>query len=353
MVIENGAGIIIRRHKEQHYYTFFNKNTGFFARIEEENYPEPFWSKNGPELLDISITNWCDKSCHICYKNSNKRGKHMTLKNYQLIMQQAKRMGVLQVALGGGNTNQHPSFIEILKLTRKKYGIIPSYTTNGRGLTEEILKASQIYCGAVAVSAYNSIEDIVGVTEILLKNKIKTNIQFVLSNESIEIAINWLNNIPKYLRGLNAIIFLNYKPVGKHKSNKLLLNRSKHLEYFFSLIKDKEYPFKIGFDSCCVSGLVAFLNTNKCFFEACEAARFSAYISEDLYMYPCSFMGESFKGVDLKHSSIKDCWVDSEIFNNIRSSIKNNSCIANCSKQDICYGGCPVFPKINLCSNRK
>jgi molybdenum cofactor biosynthesis enzyme MoaA len=25
-------------------------------------------SHHGPELIDISITNWCDKGCSFCYK---------------------------------------------------------------------------------------------------------------------------------------------------------------------------------------------------------------------------------------------------------------------------------------------
>ena len=43
---------------------------------------------------------------------------------------------------------------------------------------------------------------------------------------------------------------------------------------------------KIGFDSCSVSGIVEYMNVNKIFMESCEAARFSAFISEDMKMYP-------------------------------------------------------------------
>jgi len=53
--------IVKRIYKEQNYSIVFNKKTGFFARIETKGYEEPFWCKNGPELLDISITNYCEK----------------------------------------------------------------------------------------------------------------------------------------------------------------------------------------------------------------------------------------------------------------------------------------------------
>ena len=145
---------VIHKYPEEHYLTFFDRKTGYFARIEEKGYPEPNWSPKGPELMDISITDWCDRECDFCYRNANKSGKHMNVEDYEKILVQAQEMDVLQIALGGGNPNQHPAFVEILRLTRDKYGIVPSYTTNGRGLNSNILSASRDYCGAVAVSAY-------------------------------------------------------------------------------------------------------------------------------------------------------------------------------------------------------
>src|SRR5574341_1239687 len=146
------APIIIKRYKEEHYSTFFNANTGFFARVEDAGFEEPFWSQHGPELLDISIANWCDKGCPLCYRKSNEAGHHMSVNDYEDVIRQAQALHVMQVALGGGNPNQHPDFCDILRLTRQ-YGIVPNYTTNGRGLTKQVLEATKAFCGAVAVSA--------------------------------------------------------------------------------------------------------------------------------------------------------------------------------------------------------
>ncbi len=145
--------VIIKQYKEENYSVMFNQKTGALARIEKKGYREPKYSNHGPELLDISISNWCDKGCSFCYRDSNPSGKSISLKDYENILVQAKECDVFQIALGGGNPNQHPNFIDILKLTRE-YNIVPSYTTNGRGLTKEILEASKKYCGAVAVSYY-------------------------------------------------------------------------------------------------------------------------------------------------------------------------------------------------------
>ena len=81
MLQKMGGDIIICEHPRAHYKTLFCRETGFFARIEEEGYPEPFWSEDGPELLDVAITNYCERGCSFCYRQSNRNGKHTSLAN--------------------------------------------------------------------------------------------------------------------------------------------------------------------------------------------------------------------------------------------------------------------------------
>lgn len=350
MVKQLDQEYVIHKYPLQHYYTVFNRKTGFFARIEEKNHPEPTWSQEGPELLDISITNWCDKNCQICYKDSTTSGCHMSLSDYEEIMIQAEKMPVVQVALGGGNPNQHPYFTEILRLTRKKYNIVPSYTTNGRGLSQEVLNVSKECCGAVAVSAYEPYDEMYDAIMELEQNQIKTNIHFVLSRTSIETAIEWLTKTPPFLKGINAIIFLNYKPIGKHQDQNLLLANSKDVRKFFNLVANRNYDFKIGFDSCSVSGIVCYTQFDPTFFDHCDSGRFSMYISEDLNMYPCSFMIEGNTGVSMRDKNIIDAWQKDELFVKMRSEVLNDLCLS-CQHSDICKGGCPIFPELNICTN--
>ncbi|MDG2647473.1 radical SAM protein [Vibrio parahaemolyticus] len=167
----------VNRFKDLGYTAVFNSVTGFFARIPDKDNPEPFWSPHGPELMDISITNWCDKGCSFCYKSSTNRGKHMSLDDYKLIINQAAEMGTFQVALGGGNPNQHPDFIEILEYTKLK-GIVPNYTSNGRGLSDEVLEATKRCCGAVAISAYPPYDE----TEQSLQKLLSAGVKVVVVN---------------------------------------------------------------------------------------------------------------------------------------------------------------------------
>ncbi len=339
--------IIFKKFPEEHYYIVFNQSNGYFIRKEEEGFRDPFYSLHGPELLDISITNYCTKKCKICYRDSNPEGIHIKKKDLEIILKQAKDMNVLQIALGGGNPNQHPDFIEILRIIRKDYDIIPTYTTNGNHLTLDILKATSDYCGAMALSTTSFSSDVREKLNTIINHKIKINIHFVLSAESIENAIALLEGKIKISKKINAIIFLNYKPVGKNKNINLLLKKSPKFEHFFKLVSKNAYSFKIGFDSCSVSGLAKYCTIENNYYDFCDAARFSAFIDEKLNMYPCSFMVEKLNaGYSLYDYKMIDVWNKAKTFINIRTQLlKENN---KCDFFKLCHGGCPLFD-INLC----
>lgn len=340
--------IIINQYPSQSYRTIFNQKTGFLVRFEDKLGIEPTWCSYGPELMDISITNWCDRECSFCYKKSCITGQHLDVDHYVAILEQAAKMKVLQIALGGGNPNQHPDFCEILRLTREEYNIVPSYTTNGRGLNEGVLTASKKYCGAVAVSVYEPFENSFITVQKLIDLGIRTNIHFLLTSRTISTAVNWLMSPPKLFDRINAIIFLNYKPIGRNPDTSLLLRYSQEVPTFFQLAQRKHH-FKIGFDSCSISGISNYMDISPIFTERCEAGRFSMYISEEMKMYPCSFMIDKIKGIDVGVDNIQNEWVANEVFQNLRGKLNNPHC-ENCHALPICSGGCPIFPEINLCS---
>lgn len=333
------------------YTTFFDGDSGFFARVPDRDQPEPFWSPHGPELMDISITNWCDMGCPFCYKSSTRRGQHMRLDDYKSVIDQAAEMGTFQVALGGGNPNQHPDFIEILEYTRSK-GIVPNYTTNGRGFSSEILEATKRTCGAVAVSAYEPYLETEKAIRTLTENGIKTNVHFILDAFSIETAIEWLRATPDFLRPVNALIFLNYKPSGRKIYEERLLRNSDKLDEFFELATSPISGLKIGFDACCVSGLFARTNANTNLVDACDAGRFSLYVSEDMRVYPCSFQGGLAAGDQLdSNTTLHDIWVNSENIKSFRSYFASDRC-GGCSHRSSCMNGCPIFDDLVICGNR-
>lgn len=342
------GNLIITQHPEQHYRTLFNQKTGMFIRKEEKGYEEPFWSKDGPELLDVSITNYCERGCGFCYRQSDRNGAHMALSDLQRVVKQAQELGVLQIALGGGNPNQHPKFCEILRLI-KEHNIVPSYTTNGDGLPDEILQFTAENCGAMAISAYPPFDArFEGKIRRIASFGIRLNLHMILKEDMVDTAISWMQNPPDFLQYVNAIIFLNYKPI--NKSCVLRPIDGNKLRQFFQVASDCKVV-KIGFDSCSVSGIVQMMDVPAFLLESCEAARFSAFISEDLKMYPCSFMVGTDMYGDLRKNTMLDIWQSNAAFVDFRDRIKNNTC-ADCKFESLCNGGCRFLPEINLCDKK-
>ena len=348
-MVTNKAAFIVKRFAGEHYTAIFNPNSGFFARVEDTGHNEPFWGEHGPELLDIAITNWCDRGCSFCYRKSDESGTHISLTDYEEIIRQAQSLHVFQVALGGGNPNQHPQFLEILRLTREKYGIVPNYTTNGRGLTPPVIDATANYCGAVAVSAYPPYRETEEAIDLLRSSATTTNIHFILTSKTVDTAIEWLNNPPAFLRRANAIVFLNYKPVGRFSEERLLLNKSPRVEEFFKLATSGQRTFRIGFDTCTITGLARFGDAPAISLEGCDAGRFSLFVSEKMEVYPCSFMVEAgYNGIPLKGSSLGEIWRNHIGFRQIRAKHADKGC-ADCKTPRECLSGCPLFPQMNLC----
>jgi radical SAM protein with 4Fe4S-binding SPASM domain len=346
------SSTITRYYKESNYCAIFDQKSGLFIRYGKNDI-DPFCNITGPELLDISLTNYCEKGCDFCYRKSNRQGKFMTIDDYKLIMEQAKSLGVLQVALGGGNPNQHPQFIEILEITRNN-NIIPSYTTNGQGMTHDIYVATKEFCGAMALSWYEPYLDAREVINNSLQYNIKTNIHFLLNKITLPKAIKLMNNEDDILKNINAIIYLNYKPI--HSIESLCLTDDKMIKDFFEIIKNFK-TCKIGFDSCMIS-FIPLMESDLVLetVDFCEAARFSAYISENLLLYPCSFLNDiSNNGINLKKCSLGDGWRYGDEFIKIRHQLNLpgsqdysiNKC-QDCKSYSFCHGGCQIF-NINRC----
>lgn len=347
--------------KENKFISVFNPETGFYMRsgiIEDgkDTDVDPFMT-SFPELLDLGIMGSCThgikglciKSGVQCYQNGLKtKVPNMTLENFKRIIDECKGRA-FQVALGGrGDVDQHENFEDVLKYCRDN-SIVPNFTSSGLGFTDEIVDICKKYCGAVAISWYRQ-EHTYKVIQMLLDAGVKTNIHYVLGNNSIDEAIDKLkaNSFPK---GINAIIFLMHKPVGLGQESNVLNYDNPKVNEFFNLIDNKKFDFKIGFDSCTVPALINFTkNINQDSFDTCEGGRWSMYITSDMKALPCSFDNQDLRwSYDISNDSIQNAW-NSNQFENFRDHFRN-SC-GSCSRKSECRGGCPIRRQIVLC-NRK
>ena len=234
-------------------------------RLEDDGYPEPFWAEEGPELLDISITNYCKRGCQFCYRKANPKGYHMSLESLKHVITQAKNTGVFQIALGGGNPNQHPHFNDILRMIREA-SIVPSYTTNGDGLSEDILVATKTYCGAMAVSLYEPYNAYDYILKRIHSMGIKCNVHIILKTDTIDMLTDWFTKPPHFFKWVNAVVILCYKPITS--SSDLMVKDIQKLQRFYKAVSSCN-AVKIGFDSCSVPGIVSWMDVNSALIGHC------------------------------------------------------------------------------------
>lgn len=349
--------------KKNKFVSMFNPKTGFYMRTGvidsngKDTGLDPFMSSM-PELVDIGVMGFClhgqsglcIKSGIECYQDGlNTKKANMSFENFKRIIDQLKGKS-FQVALGGrGDVNKHEQFEEIVGYCRRN-NIIPNYTTSGLAVTEDEVRITKEYCGAVAVSEYRN-EHTRRAIKIFVDAGVKTNIHFVLGNNTIGEAIDKLTN-NGFDKGINAVIFLLHKPVGLGSQDNVLKIGDKRLNTFFNLIDNKQHDFKIGFDSCSCSGIINYTkNISRDSIDFCEGGRYSAYIDAQMNMMPCSFGNQDNKWfVDLNKFSIKEAW-ESDIFEGFRSSL-SKSC-SGCADRNSCGGGCPIVNEITLCGRKE
>ena len=341
------------------FISVFNTETGDYVRtgIIDENGKDtgvdPFMT-SFPELIDVGVMGWCThgrkglcmKAGVQCYQNGAwTELPNMTLDNFKKIADEC-RGKTFQFALGGrGDVDQHENFEDILRYSRE-CGIVPNFTSSGLGFTEDVVKLCRELCGSVAISWYRQ-EYTLAAIRMLIDAGVRTNVHYVLGKNSIEEAVTRLeqNAFPE---GINAVIFLLHKSVGLGRESNVLDIHDPMLRRFFSVVDKNDFNFKIGFDSCSAPGIIN-LTSNVAgeSIDTCEGGRWSAYITSDMKMLPCSFDNQDMRwAYDISGDTIQNAW-DSPQFDDFRSHFLK-SC-PECNKRHYCMGGCPVRRNIVLC----
>ncbi len=321
--------IFTKKIETEKYIILFNGITGAEVLSGINGNPDPF-ILDAPSMIDVGVMGHCSNNCKICYQGSINE-PNMTLENFKMIIDQCKDH-INQVALGGkGDPNKHENFNEIMEYCRKN-NVAPNYTTSGNGLTDEEVEITKKWVGAVAVSNYNNDYTYLALNKFI-NAEIKTNIHFVISDETFGDAIRilngediWYGRFP--IEKLNAVIFLLFKPQGNGADKKYLcLNKNQIKEFSDKLLEPKSI-FKIGCDSCMINKVsqVRELNeTEKLFVDTCEGSRMSCYISPDMRFMPCSFGNKYEYGTPINEENpIKRIWQNGEAFQMFREKLKNN-----------------------------
>lgn len=351
------------------FIELFNDETGMLIRsnvlehgIETKQLP---MMRSFPELIDIGIMGACNAGksglCRNAGVDCYQRGMlshetNMSLDDYCSIIAQC-RGRTFQIALGGaGDPNKHESFAEILRATRENR-IVPNYTTSGYNLTDREIELTKRYCGAVAVSFYSNIDKngdednptTITAIERFVKTGCITNIHFVLSKKSIKEAVYRVKN-GFFPEGINAVVFLLYKPVGLASQDYVLNYDDPDYRELLHLVTSIDSNWKYGFDTCQSPAIYKFAPGVAIeSVEFCEAARFSMYINSRCVAFPCSFgIEDDIFSIDLKQHTLQEAW-ESNGFAKFRE--RQSEVCANCAT-GVCRS-CGLELGLDLCRNIK
>jgi len=351
----------MRVRKEKEFISMFNEKTGAYIRSGiiadgKDTGIDPFMA-SFPELLDVGImghckhgqTGLCMKSGIECYQDGlHANNENMSLEDFIRIAEECDGK-TFQFALGGcGDPDQHENFKEILE-NCKTHNIVPNFTSSGLGIDKEIAALCKEYCGAVAISWYRSSYTLKAINT-LLETGVKTNIHYVLNKDTLSEAIDLLDN-GGFPVGINAVVFLLHKPVGLGSREKMIEVSSIEFMELLKRVDKNSYPYKVGFDSCTVPCLISYCNNIDIdSLDTCEGARWSAYISADMKMLPCSFDNQDKHwAVDLRNYTIAEAWWSLN-FEDFRKKFRE-AC-PNCKNRTVCMGGCPICPEIVICNEK-
>lgn len=235
----------IRIDKDANYKAIFSKGKTIRQRIDSKL---PITIPKFAEIEDVAINNKCFANCSYCYTSATKKGI-----NFENIVEKAKNVwGSLdinnrpfQIAIGGaGESTIHPDWIEFVR-TVKDLGIVPNYTTNGMHLSEDILNATERYCGGVAISYHPHIKNVFH-QAIKKFSSIKTRLNIHLIIGSKESLIDAQTIYETYKDNIEYFVMLPYQAQGRGKQIEVDENWKQMFNWIDSLSSDRHKQFAFG-----------------------------------------------------------------------------------------------------------
>jgi len=234
-----------------------------------------------------------------------------------------------QIAFGICDLDTNPDFLKMMKYCRE-FDVIPNFTFNGNGLTNELAEEISKVAGAVAISNHKNTYDCV--KTLTDKGMKQINIHFIVHDKSYDSIFKLIDDIKtdSRLEKLNALVLLRYKPKGNNrdKFKQITLEQYKNI-INYSIQKG----VSIGFDSCSAPLYLQVVKDNpelkktEIFVEPCESSLFSSYINCKGEFYACSFCeGEGMwkTGINVLNQDFKDVWNNTQANKFREKLLKNN-----------------------------
>lgn len=198
---------------------------------------QSFKAPRTAEIEDVAINNRCLANCSYCYTDAKASGINFTYicdKAQEVWGQMPMADRPFQIAIGGaGESTLHPDWCEFVRFI-KSLGIMPNYTTNGMHLSDEILSATQDYCGGVALSWHPHIPLVFHKAVAKLRS-IKTRLNFHIIVGDQQSLIDLIELYDRYHDIVEYFVILPYQAVGRGRQIEVAQNWEKCFRWVESL----------------------------------------------------------------------------------------------------------------------
>jgi hypothetical protein len=163
--------------------------------------------QRAPRVLQVAITNVCNKSCAFCYRPMDAESA-WTFDDLLALARVADRWGVLELAFGGGEPTVFPRFAELVRAVWTETGLCPSFTTNGSRLTPALLRSLRGSYGQIQLSIYDD-DDYHAVIELLAAERARFGLNYLVTPARLP---TLEADVAAFAaRGVRDILLLSYK----------------------------------------------------------------------------------------------------------------------------------------------
>lgn len=302
----------LRCKKDNDYWIFFDIKYGTKVRFSFNDNAPKYEKSEVPELVDLNITDFCDKGCKFCYKDSTQKGKHASLNDIETIYNALKEIGVFEIAIGGGEPTKHPDFTYIISLGQYEDTInkpiinFSTYSTDWLN-DKEIVRQVKKCVGGIGVSVHN-VNDIINILKPITKKINDKNYQcnsymgynfdlnkncYITAQHAFgSVSYNeFIKILKKCIKHDIPLLLLGYKTTGRGNDYNPIKYNHRELTNIFKLIRES-YGLTLSIDTLFANKYKKYLDKMEipeCRYSIQEG-RFSCYIDAvNKTMSPSSF----------------------------------------------------------------
>jgi MoaA/NifB/PqqE/SkfB family radical SAM enzyme len=183
----------------------FDRRTGTNVLVTNQSTKDR--RRSAPRMLQVALTNSCDKTCSFCYRPLEARNR-WTFETLLELARFCDRWGVLEIAFGGGEPTLFARFPELLHAIWNETGLCPSFTTHGLRLTPELLRAIRGAYGQLQVSVYDE-DDTFAIVDLLTAERARFGLNYLVTPRRVR---SIEADVFSFLaRGVKDVLFLSYK----------------------------------------------------------------------------------------------------------------------------------------------